>query len=68
MMALVEAARKVRATIARPCAQGQMGSQCDQHLAVGPLYFATYLYRVRVSTRASCFKPLLTSQNARALL
>jgi hypothetical protein len=28
MMALVEAARKVRATTARPCAQGQMGSQC----------------------------------------
>ena len=28
MMALVEAARKVRAATARPCAQGQMGSQC----------------------------------------
>ena len=36
MMALVEAARKVRATTTRPCAQGQMGSQCGRRERLWP--------------------------------
>ena len=48
MMALVEAARKVRATTARPCAQGQTGSQRGSLSRHFPpfqpaLYLALYL-------------------------
>ena len=36
MMALVEAARKVRTITARPCAHGQMGSQCCRRKRLWP--------------------------------
>ena len=36
MMALVEAARKVRTITARPCAHGQMGSQCRRRKRLWP--------------------------------
>ena len=35
-LALVEAARKVRASTARPCAHGQMGSQCGRRERLRP--------------------------------
>ena len=36
VMALVEAARKVRTITAQPCAHGQMGSQCCRRKRLWP--------------------------------